>query len=257
MRHAVGLEHVGHAFRARAFSDCVPAVAMMFDFPPSRAGEWHAAKRQRPMALSQSHCAIVVAANHRDLTMYSATIGARRYTLRRSRRRCWPRPRRCAAAISSPALRQRPARSASPRSSRSPTCRSRHSSHEHVVPYEIDEVTRLIVDSHDRAAFAPIAHLTVGGFRDWLLSDEATTPVLAALAPGVTPEMAAAVSKISRAAGPDADGGEMLGGDALPQHASGCPAGCRCGCSPTIRPTIRAASPRASSTACCSARATP
>jgi ethanolamine ammonia-lyase large subunit len=67
-----------------------------------------------------------------------------------------------------------------------------------VVPYESDEVTRLIVDSHDRAAFAPIAHLTVGGLRDWLLSDEATTPVLAALARGITPEMAAAVSKISR-----------------------------------------------------------
>ena len=50
---------------------------------------------------------------------------------------------------------------------------------------------------HDRAAFAPVAHLTVGGFRDWLLSDEATTPVLSALAPGVTPEMAASVSKIS------------------------------------------------------------
>ena len=69
---------------------------------------------------------------------------------------------------------------------------------EPVVPYEGDEVTRLIIDTHDKAAFAPIAHLTVGGFRDWLLSDEATTPILAALAPGVTPEMAAAVSKISR-----------------------------------------------------------
>ena len=67
-----------------------------------------------------------------------------------------------------------------------------------VVPYESDEVTRLIVDSHDAAAFAPVAHLTVGGFRDWLLSDEATTAALTALAPGVTPEMAAAVSKISR-----------------------------------------------------------
>ena len=67
-----------------------------------------------------------------------------------------------------------------------------------VVPYEADEVTRLIVDSHDRAAFLPISHLTVGGFRDWLLSDEATTSALTALAPGVTPEMAAAVSKISR-----------------------------------------------------------
>src|ERR1043165_7942546 len=69
---------------------------------------------------------------------------------------------------------------------------------QHVVPYESDEVTRLIIDSHDKNAFAPIAHLTVGGFRDWLLSDETTTSVLTALAPGATPEMAAAVSKISR-----------------------------------------------------------
>src|SRR5262249_54018398 len=68
-----------------------------------------------------------------------------------------------------------------------------------VVPHELDEVTRLILDTHDQQAFAPIAALTVGGFRDWLLSDEATPPMLAALAPGVTPEMAAAVSKISRA----------------------------------------------------------
>jgi ethanolamine ammonia-lyase large subunit len=67
-----------------------------------------------------------------------------------------------------------------------------------VVPYEADEVTRLIIDSHDRDAFAPIAHLTVGGFRDWLLSDVPNAETLAALAPGVTPEMAAAVSKISR-----------------------------------------------------------
>ncbi|MCK9918444.1 ethanolamine ammonia-lyase subunit EutB [Microbacteriaceae bacterium K1510] len=69
---------------------------------------------------------------------------------------------------------------------------------EAVVPYERDEITRLIVDTHDRAIFAPIASLTVGGFRDWLLSDDATTDKLSALAPGVTPEMAAAVSKISR-----------------------------------------------------------
>ncbi len=69
---------------------------------------------------------------------------------------------------------------------------------EHVVPYESDEVTRLIIDTHDRTAFTTVAHLTVGGFRDWLLSDAATTPTLAALAPSVTPEMAAAVSKISR-----------------------------------------------------------
>lgn len=67
-----------------------------------------------------------------------------------------------------------------------------------VVPYENDEVTRLIIDTHDKTAFASVSHLTVGGLRDWLLSDEATTPVLTALAPGLTPEMAAAVSKISR-----------------------------------------------------------
>src|SRR5436189_4424371 len=69
---------------------------------------------------------------------------------------------------------------------------------EQVIPYESDEVTRLIVDSHDAAAFAPIAHLTVGGLRDWLLSDVPTAEALARLAGGVTPEMAAAVSKISR-----------------------------------------------------------
>src|SRR6201996_6731135 len=69
---------------------------------------------------------------------------------------------------------------------------------EQVIPYESDEVTRLIVDTHDKSAFATVAHLTVGGLRDWLLSDAATTPVLTALAPGITPEMAAAVAKISR-----------------------------------------------------------
>ena len=51
--------------------------------------------------------------------------------------------------------------------------------HEAVVPYEDDEITRLIVDTHDRSAFAPVASLTVGAFRDWLLSDAATTDVLA------------------------------------------------------------------------------
>jgi len=67
-----------------------------------------------------------------------------------------------------------------------------------LVPYEVDEVTRLILDTHDSKAFAPIASLTVGEFRDWLLSDAATAEALAALAKGVTPEMAAAVAKISR-----------------------------------------------------------
>jgi ethanolamine ammonia-lyase large subunit len=69
---------------------------------------------------------------------------------------------------------------------------------ETVVPYEIDDVTRLIIDTHDEIAFAPVAHMTVGEFRDWLLSEAATTPVLTRLAPGLTPEMAAATAKIMR-----------------------------------------------------------
>lgn len=69
---------------------------------------------------------------------------------------------------------------------------------DHVVPYAADDVTRLIIDTHGAAAFAPVAHLTVGGLRDWLLSDAATTEALSALAPGLTPEMAAAVSKLCR-----------------------------------------------------------
>lgn len=67
-----------------------------------------------------------------------------------------------------------------------------------VVPYEADEVTRLIIDTHDSAAFAPVSHMTVGDFRDWLLSDAADSAALAALAPGLTPEMVAAVSKLCR-----------------------------------------------------------
>ncbi|MCK9383765.1 MAG: ethanolamine ammonia-lyase subunit EutB [Nevskia sp.] len=67
-----------------------------------------------------------------------------------------------------------------------------------VVPYEIDEVTRLIIDNHDAVAFAPVAGLSVGQFREWLLSDHADSTSLAALAPGLTPEMVAAVSKIMR-----------------------------------------------------------
>ena len=69
---------------------------------------------------------------------------------------------------------------------------------EALVPYEEDEVTRLIIDTHDVAAFAPVRHLTVGDFRNWLLSDAADSAALAALAPGITPEMAAAVSKTMR-----------------------------------------------------------
>jgi len=69
---------------------------------------------------------------------------------------------------------------------------------EAVIPYEDDEVTRLIVDTHDRSAFAPVSSLTVGGFRDWLLSDAASTESLRKLSRGITPEMAAAVSKLMR-----------------------------------------------------------
>ncbi|MFZ1937596.1 MAG: ethanolamine ammonia-lyase subunit EutB [Terracidiphilus sp.] len=69
---------------------------------------------------------------------------------------------------------------------------------EQVVPYESDEVTRLIVDSHDAAAFAPVRSLTVGELRDWLLSDVATEERLAAVGPGLTPEMAAAAAKLMR-----------------------------------------------------------
>lgn len=69
---------------------------------------------------------------------------------------------------------------------------------EALVPYESDEITRLIIDSHDKVAFAEIAHLTVGGFRDWLLGDAADSTTLARVHRGITPEMAAAVSKIMR-----------------------------------------------------------
>ena len=72
----------------------------------------------------------------------------------------------------------------------------RHFLSEAVIPYEADEVTRLILDRHDAAAFAAVAHLTVGGLRDWLLA--AGPAALAALRPGLTPEMAAGVSKLMR-----------------------------------------------------------
>lgn len=67
-----------------------------------------------------------------------------------------------------------------------------------LIPYEEDEITRLIVDSHDLVAFQPISHLTVGGFREWLLSDQVGSERLEQVRLGITPEMAAAVSKIMR-----------------------------------------------------------
>src|SRR6201997_4169214 len=70
--------------------------------------------------------------------------------------------------------------------------------HETVIPYEDDEITRLIIDTHDRTAFAGVSSLTVGAFRDWLLSDAASGEVLKKLSRGITAEMAAAVSKLMR-----------------------------------------------------------
>jgi ethanolamine ammonia-lyase large subunit len=69
---------------------------------------------------------------------------------------------------------------------------------ESVIPYEQDEVTRLIIDSHDAASFEPISHLTVGDFRNWLLLDMTDSQALRKVAKGITPEMAAAVSKVMR-----------------------------------------------------------
>ncbi len=69
---------------------------------------------------------------------------------------------------------------------------------EQLIPYEKDEVTRLIVDTHDAAAFGAISGLTAGEFREWLLLPETDTETLTRTAPGITPEMAAAVSKLMR-----------------------------------------------------------
>ncbi len=69
---------------------------------------------------------------------------------------------------------------------------------EAIIPYEEDEVSRLIGDEHDPEAFQPLRSMCVGEFREWLLSDDAHPDLLKAAAPGITPEMAAAVSKIMR-----------------------------------------------------------
>ena len=91
-----------------------------------------------------------------------------------------------------------------------------------LVPYEEDEVSRLILDSHDPAAFAAVSHLTVGAFREWLLDTRTTTDRLTALAPGLTPEMAAAVSKIMRAQDLIVVARQMQRHDRLPQHDRAC-----------------------------------
>ncbi|MGE5807633.1 MAG: ethanolamine ammonia-lyase subunit EutB, partial [Nitrospirota bacterium] len=65
-----------------------------------------------------------------------------------------------------------------------------------IIPYEEDDAPRLIVDNHEKEAFGPVSHFTVGDFRNWLLTDKADAATLRSLSPGITPEMAAAVSKI-------------------------------------------------------------
>jgi len=74
----------------------------------------------------------------------------------------------------------------------------RHFLNDLLIPYEEDEITRLIVDEFNQDAFYPVRHFTVGQFRDWLLTDEASTGVLQNLAPGLMPEMVAAVAKLMR-----------------------------------------------------------
>src|SRR6478672_11167864 len=69
---------------------------------------------------------------------------------------------------------------------------------EALIPYEKDEVTRLIIDTHDTDTFTLISSLTVGELRDWLLSNEADKSTLQKLASGLTPEMIAATSKLLR-----------------------------------------------------------
>ncbi|AMN50088.1 ethanolamine ammonia-lyase subunit EutB [Psychrobacter sp. P2G3] len=66
------------------------------------------------------------------------------------------------------------------------------------IPYEDDEVTRLIMAQHDKQAFAKISSFTVGDLRNWLLGESATRDEIAQLKYAFTPEMVAAVSKIMR-----------------------------------------------------------
>ena len=90
---------------------------------------------------------------------------------------------------------------------------------EPVIPYERDEVTRLIVDTHDAAAFRPVAHLTVGGFREWLLSHEATSDDAGRPRPGDHAGDGGRRLQDHAAAGPRARGSEVPRGDPVPEHA--------------------------------------
>ena len=111
---------------------------------------------------------------------------------------CWPRRRRRAPATGWRVSRRTPPKQMIAARMALADVPLKQFLEETVVPYEDDDVTRLIIDSHDAPAFAAISSLTVGAFRDWLLSDAATSATLAQVARGITPEMAAAVSKLMR-----------------------------------------------------------
>jgi ethanolamine ammonia-lyase large subunit len=129
--------------------------------------------------------------------MYTATVGATRYVFEDIRcllSKASPlRSGDCLAGVAAGSAAERVAAQMALADVPLPTFLN-----EVVVPYEIDEVTRLIIDSHNVAAFSTIKHFTVGDLRDWLLSDSATAETISALTPGLTPEMVAAVAKISR-----------------------------------------------------------
>jgi ethanolamine ammonia-lyase large subunit len=90
--------------------------------------------------------------------------------------------------------------------------------HEALVPYEADEVTRLIIDSHDAAAFAPVAHLTVGGFRDWLLGEAASHPGTGRAGTGPDARDGGRGQQADAQPGPDAVARKVPRGHALSQH---------------------------------------
>ena len=130
---------------------------------------------------------------------------------------------------------------------------------EPVVPYDTDDVTRLILDGHDAEAMTPVRDLTVGGFREWLLEQAAgpdAAGTLTGVALGLTPEMVAAVSKLMSPANTSLRCPPRPASSPGSGPPSGFQAGCRPGYSPTTPPTTPAAWPRRCSTACSTDAAT-
>ncbi|MCC6333609.1 MAG: ethanolamine ammonia-lyase subunit EutB [Myxococcales bacterium] len=64
------------------------------------------------------------------------------------------------------------------------------------VPYETDEVTRVVVDGLDQQAWAKVKSWTVARLREWILDDRTTGEEIASVSPGLTPEMIAGVAKL-------------------------------------------------------------